>query len=56
MNRKPVVTRREFVGAAAAAASVMIVPRHAVAQSGKTPPSEKLRIAAIGVGGQGGPI
>jgi predicted dehydrogenase len=33
---------------------MMIVPRHAVAQSGKTPPSEKLHIAAIGVGGRGG--
>ena len=30
-----------------------IVPRHAVAQSGKTPPSEKLNIAGIGVAGQG---
>jgi predicted dehydrogenase len=53
MKKKTVVTRREFVGAAAAAASLMIVPRHAVAQSGKTPPGEKLRIAAIGVAGQG---
>jgi predicted dehydrogenase len=32
----------------------MIVPRHVIAQSGQTPPSEKLRIAGIGVGGQGG--
>ena len=54
MKKKPAVTRREFVAAAAAAATVMIVPRHAVAQSGKTPPSEKLHIAGIGVGGQGG--
>jgi predicted dehydrogenase len=54
MRNNPRLTRREFVGAAAAAATVAIVPRHAVAQSGKTPPSEKLRIAAIGVGGQGG--
>ena len=29
-------------------------PRHAVARSGKIPPSEKLGIAGIGVGGQGG--
>jgi len=54
MKKQTSVTRREFVGAAAAAAGVMIVPRHAVAQSGKTPPSEKLSIAGIGVGGQGG--
>ncbi len=52
MNKKLSVTRREFVGAAAAAASVMIVPRHAVAQSGKTAPSAKLRIAAVGAAGQ----
>jgi predicted dehydrogenase len=31
----------------------MIVPRRAVARSGETPPSEKLRLAAIGVGGRG---
>jgi predicted dehydrogenase len=52
--KKQLLTRREFTGMAAAAASVMIVPRHAVAQSGKTPPSEKLSIAGIGVGGRGG--
>src|SRR5271157_2015203 len=54
MKKKPAVTRRKFIGAAATAATLMIVPRHAVAQSGKSPPSEKLRIAGIGVGGQGG--
>ncbi len=54
MKKQAAVTRREFVATAAAAATVMIVPRHAVAQSGKTPPSEKLRIAGIGFGGQGG--
>ena len=31
----------------------MIIPRYAVAASGQTPPSEKLNLAAIGVGGQG---
>jgi predicted dehydrogenase len=31
----------------------MIVPRHVLAASGTTPPSEKLNIAGIGVGGQG---
>jgi predicted dehydrogenase len=51
MKSRLVLTRREFVGAAT---TVMIVPRHAVAQSGKTPPSEKICIAGIGVGGQGG--
>lgn len=31
----------------------MFVPRHVVAGSGQTPPSERLNIAGIGVGGQG---
>jgi len=55
MKKKATVTRREFVGAAGAAvAACTIVPRHAVAQSGQTPPSEKLNIAGIGIGGMGG--
>jgi predicted dehydrogenase len=41
------------VVAAGAAATFMVVPRHCVAQSGQTPPSEKINLAAIGVGGQG---
>ena len=50
---KTTVTRREFVSAAgAAAAALTIVPRHVVA-GGKTPPSEKLNIAGVGVGGMG---
>ena len=57
MTGKPAVTRREFVGTAgsalAALASVTIVPRHVVAGSGQRPPSEKLNIACIGVGGMG---
>ncbi len=51
MSTKQQVTRREFV--AAAVAGFLIVPRHVVARSGQAPPSEKLRIAGIGVGGQG---
>ncbi|HEX2973754.1 MAG TPA: Gfo/Idh/MocA family oxidoreductase, partial [Tepidisphaeraceae bacterium] len=55
MIKKANVTRREFVGGAAAAlAGIMIVPRHVLAQSGQTPPSEKLRLAYIGSGGQSG--
>ena len=46
-------TRRGFVAAAGAAATWSIVPRHAVAGSGQAPPSEKLNIAGIGVGGMG---
>ena len=56
MSRKAAgLSRREFLGAAgAAAATFLVVPRHAVAASGKTPPSDKVNIAGIGVGGQGG--
>ena len=54
MKKQSVITRRQFVGAAATAlASVTIVPRFVVARSGEPPPSEKLNIAGIGVGGQG---
>ena len=37
----------------AAAASLTIVPSYVLARSGNVPPSEKLNIAGIGVGGQG---
>ncbi len=47
------LTRREFIGQAAlAAATVSIVPRHVLGQ-GQTPPSEKLNLAGVGIGGQG---
>jgi predicted dehydrogenase len=48
------LTRRAFLRTAgASAAAFTIVPRHVVAASGDTPPSERLNIAGIGVGGQG---
>ena len=47
-------SRREFVGVAAAAAAFTIVPRHVLGGTGGTPPSEKLNIGGIGVGGRGG--
>ncbi|MBM3840819.1 MAG: Gfo/Idh/MocA family oxidoreductase [Verrucomicrobia bacterium] len=51
-NRTP-LTRRAFLGTAGTLTAFAIVPRHVVAGSGQTPPSEKLNIAGIGVGGQG---
>lgn len=52
-NRK--ISRRDFMGGAAAAvAAFTIVPRHVLGQAGTSPPSEKLNIAGIGVGGRGG--
>jgi hypothetical protein len=45
--------RRQFLQAASAAAAITIVPRHVLGGQGNTPPSEKLNIAGVGVGGQG---
>ncbi len=48
------IPRREFVGKATAGiAAFTIVPRHVLGGVGSTPPSEKLNIAGIGVGGRG---
>ncbi|MHC4170047.1 MAG: hypothetical protein ACYSWQ_24115 [Planctomycetota bacterium] len=49
----PVISRRALIGGSAAVAAITIVPRHALGGPGRTPPSEKLNIAGIGVGGQG---
>ena len=47
-------TRRQFIrGAGGAIAAFHIVPRHVLGQ-GQRPPSEKLNVACIGVGGRGG--
>jgi predicted dehydrogenase len=48
------LTRRQFLGTTGTAiAGFMVVPRHVIARSGQTPPSERINIAGIGVGGQG---
>jgi len=46
------ITRRRFLGAAALAAAT-IVPRRVLGGPGENPPSEKLNLAGIGVGGRG---
>src|SRR4030042_304534 len=43
------ISRREFMGGAAAAMALPIIPSHVLAQ----PPSEKLNVASIGAGGMG---
>jgi len=48
------ISRRDFMGAAAAVAAFTVVPRHVLGGTGQTPPSEKLNIAGVGIGGQGG--
>ncbi len=51
-NKK--MSRRGFVGTSAAAlAGFTIVPRHAVSGLGHIPPSDKLNIAGVGIGGRG---
>ena len=55
MQKKlPNLSRRQFLGRTGIALTAFsIVPRHVIAASGQTPPSEKLNIACIGVGGRG---
>lgn len=49
------LTRRTFLTRTALAASAFsVVPRHVLGLGEATPPSERLNIAGIGVGGQGG--
>ena len=47
------ISRRDFMGAAAAVAAFTVVPRHVLGGPRQIPPSEKLNIAGIGVGGRG---
>ncbi|MHB0954920.1 MAG: Gfo/Idh/MocA family protein [Pirellulaceae bacterium] len=47
------MSRRKFLGRAAGVAAFTVVPRHVLGGPGQTPPSEKLNLAGIGVGGQG---
>ena len=48
------ISRRGFLAATATTAAVTIVPRHVLGGPLNIPPSEKLNIAGIGVGGMGG--
>jgi len=50
---QPGLTRREFIGAAAAATAFTIVPRHVLGGPGHIAPSDKLNIAGVGAGGHG---
>ena len=47
------MSRREFLGTTAAAAAFTIVPRRVLGGPGHVPPSERINLAMIGVGGQG---
>ena len=48
------MSRRDFMGAAAATAAFTVVPRHVLGGRGQTAPSDKLNIASVGAGGQAG--
>jgi predicted dehydrogenase len=52
-TRNSRMSRRDFMGVAAATAAFTVVPRHVLGGSGRTAPSEKLNVACIGVGGMG---
>ncbi|WP_234406367.1 Gfo/Idh/MocA family protein [Prolixibacter bellariivorans] len=54
MDRKNNVSRRRFLGtSAAAAAGITILPSNTIAGLGHKAPSDKLNIAAVGIGGMG---
>jgi predicted dehydrogenase len=49
------VSRRQFIGGAAALAAVTLVPRHVLGGDGAVAPSAKMNVGCVGVGGmQGG--
>ena len=52
-GRQKALSRREFLGRAAAVAAISVVPRNVLGGPGHVPPSEKTTVAGIGVGGQG---
>jgi len=47
------ISRRDFMGAAAAVAAFTVVPQSVLGGAGNTPPSGKINLAFIGTGGQG---
>lgn len=51
---KRILTRRDFVASTAALAGFSIVPRHVLAASSETAPSDKMNIGCVGVGGMQG--
>ncbi|MHC4228020.1 MAG: Gfo/Idh/MocA family protein [Planctomycetota bacterium] len=52
-TRSAKLSRRNFMGATATAAALTIVPRHVLGGRRYIPPSEKLNIAGVGIGGRG---
>jgi len=48
------VSRRSFLGGAAASAALAVLPRHVLGGPGQAPPSETFACGLVGCGGQGG--
>ncbi len=55
-RRRAGLSRRSILRGGLAAAGLTVLPRHLLAQSGATPPSEQLVLGCIGIGGQGGGV
>ena len=53
MKFNQLISRRQAFKTGATVAAFTIVPRHVLGGAGQTPPSEKLNIAGVGVGGMG---
>ena len=54
MKKSKLVSRRKFIrSAAGSAAALTIIPSYAVSGLGHIPPSDRLHIAGIGIGGKG---
>src|SRR5271157_5563801 len=47
------ISRRQAIASGAAAAALTIVPRHVLGGPGQNPPSGKMNVAGVGVGGMG---
>ena len=52
-QKKTRISRRQFMGSAAAVAAFTIVPKYVLGANGQSSANEKLNIAGIGVGGRG---
>jgi predicted dehydrogenase len=53
MKKQKKITRRKFIGAAAGGLAFTYIPRHVLGGPGYQAPSEKLNVAAVGIGGMG---
>lgn len=54
MKRVQISRRRFLLGTAAGVATFQVLPGHVLGLNGATSPNEKLNLAGVGVGGQGG--